>query len=366
MRKILKFIILSICLLLAGCGKTQEDTPVVKQDSSYDIPNETETDSNSIDETATGDIVDSETEDEEYEDDEEDDDDEYTDEAKGIIAMIYNSGSSDARETIVSINPDDGRAEVIARFPNCTKDLSNTYGPGYLVKGYGNYRNAFSDDYSKEAATQFFSEDHSTHAGWIDTDGDFFDVSEEVGEVSESDFAEVPQHHACGFTWNGKFAYTVDVDGDTTYHIIDPDDVSEGAYKEKSEWDKRATLDNYLLHPTDWISDKKCLADYDLRDVETEDKTSVIYDKSAKKIIEYIPNKNKSRRNWSGVASPDGKHIAFLSKLSGKEDVELYITSPKGGEPNQLELEMPDELQLQLKNDLKTHTKIYCTLLDWK
>lgn len=95
-------------------------------------------------------------------------------------------------------------------------------------------------------------------------------------------------------------------------------------------------------------------------------RNSVIYDVDSKIVTEYIPDSYKSRNNWSGVASPDGEKIAFLSKAANDSNVKLCITSRNGGEPVEVEINSPDELKLRMEKNTTTHTEIYCTLLDWK
>lgn len=244
--------------------------------------------------------------------------------------------------------------------------------------GYANFRNKYSGDYTKRAVAKIFTENNSLHAGWIDMNGDFFDVSEEAGDVPDSDFADPPWHQVCGFAWDGSFVYEVNrglsknSDGRFTYHIVDPDDIFEGSYVEKElkDWDKYAHFksagfggDDPGLYPTDWLDDTHCLADESNNasiDIITLHKNSVIYDTKTKEITQYIPG--ESRNNWSGVASPDGKKIAFLSTANAA-DVDLYITSPKDGEPEKLSVETTDDWELKLE---RGDEEAYCTLLDWK
>lgn len=124
---------------------------------------------------------------------------------------------------------------------------------------------------------------------------------------------------------------------------------------------------DYDLYVTDWLDDTRCLADKGDKSISpfSLKKNSVIYNTKTKKITKYIPG--KSRNNWSGVASPDGKQIAFLSTTMSysTRDVDLYITSPKGGEPEKLEVETTDDWKLRLE-DGKDFYEVYCTLLEWK
>lgn len=382
MRKSIKMLMLASSILLSGCGDANNSaTSATMQVSSYDETNNSiDTDADDTDDAGT--IMDEEDSIDEGNILEDEDNVEETGtedipsaKPKGIIAMIHEyTYTSVFYETIISINPKNGQVKLIAKFPNSIKKLGIIHDPEGGVPGYANFRHLFSDDYSKRATIKYFSEDNSSHAGWLDTDGNFFDVSKAAGEVPKSDFAEKPNHMVAGFTWDGLFAYrTVFKATIPIYHIVDPDNLSKGKYKKvKNVWDRHATVNDPDLKPTDWINDTRCLADYYIGASESMtgmcnsvQRNSVIFDTKSKKIIEYIPGANSSRNNWSGVVSPNGKKIAFLSKLSGNSDVGLYITSPKGGEPVKLEVDAPDEQKLRLE-EVGTSSTIYCTLLDWK
>lgn len=51
-----------------------------------------------------------------------------------------------------------------------------------------------------------FSSNSEVHAGWIDADGNFFDVIEALGLQSKSDFDEPVKYYAAGFA-DGHFCY---------------------------------------------------------------------------------------------------------------------------------------------------------------
>ena len=374
MKKTIKIIILAACLLLVGCGKKQEDT--LAQNSFYDVINDAEVTEDIEDETDESDILDEGEEDEEYDDEEI----KTTTGAKGIIAMIHDGPSLSISETIISIDPDNGQTRIIAeyQFSNNTDFKDFLIGTSSEKIGYANLRNLYSEDYDKRAISKYLS-DGSWHAGWINTKGDFFDISKAVGEVPESDFAELPKHDVIGFAWSGKFVYSAgyDKNQNVIYHVVNPKKISKGKFKETTKWDSHAYLNNQHLQPTDWLDDTRCLADeYETKSLtgmcNGSDRNSVIYDTKKDKIIEYIPGDNSLRNNWSGVVGPDGKQIAFLSMLSsGKDkgdDVRLYITSSKGGEPRKVEIEAPDGLKLRIENSLSNNNyhDAYCTLLDWK
>lgn len=237
MKKTIKFLMLIMSLLLVGCGKSQDEASNTMQEPSY----ETQSDNNNVENESTDDselndedIADDEPTDEDAEYDEDDYAEDEGIEAKGIIAMIgmRTSGAREIHETIISINPDNGQTQCVAEFLFCGQVLPDWK---EYFHGYANYRNNFSSDYTKRAAMKV-AYNNSLHAGWIDTNGDFFDVSEEAGDVPDSDFAAPPKHQTCGFSWDGKFVYGTKSyahNGRYTYHVVDPDDIFEGSYVEK-------------------------------------------------------------------------------------------------------------------------------------
>lgn len=90
---------------------------------------------------------------------------------------------------------------------------------------------------------------------------------------------------------------------------------------------------------TDWIDDTRCLINYPEDSValmfggDRIDRWGVrIFDVVTQESSSFIPG--ESRSNWSGVISPDGRSIAFLSApTSGTGNAALYVTSVDGGEP---------------------------------
>ena len=134
----------------------------------------------------------------------------------GIIAAIADWNLNNMNFTVVSIDPTTGEQETLAFFDAYA--LTNTEaifsfnfkGPGFpggYALCYASYRDMFSTDYSKIATQKIFLGNRESHAGWIDEDGNFFDVTEALGLQSQSDFDDPKQYAPVGFTEDGLFVY---------------------------------------------------------------------------------------------------------------------------------------------------------------
>lgn len=318
--------------------------------------------------------------------------------ATGIIAMIHEKSDKDVfYETVISIDPDTGRVRRIAKFPISQKE------PNIQIKladtiGYGNFRHLFSTDYSKRIIIKKLSKEQDAYVGWIDTGGNYFDIWETAldaikegafgNSISDSMLPKIQYDPTgfTGFTCDGKITFKLG--NSWTYVSLNPNNLHEKATVKADpeddtfpagmapeQWDKRDiytifdVTDNRAV--TDWLDETKCLVDkYREKDLiamcDSSNRNSLIYDAVSQIVTEYIPDTYKSRNNWSGVASPDGEKIAFLSNAINDNTVNLCITSQNGGRPVELDLKAPDELKLRLEKETKIHKEIYCTLLDWK
>jgi Tol biopolymer transport system component len=87
---------------------------------------------------------------------------------------------------------------------------------------------------------------------------------------------------------------------------------------------------------------------------------------------QYIPE--SERYTWSGVLSPDGNTIAFLSIPSnGGGNVELYTVPLGGGEPTNVPVIANEDIFVDItalpNSDLVITPglgDVYCFLLDWR
>lgn len=380
MRKAL-FTLLAACFVLGGCtksGSAMSTTVAADPAIIYTTAEETKTEAASAQTEETNALQEeTKAQEEEVKSSEGQDSD-----ISGIIMLIHNY----TKFTIISINPDTGEEKTIATFrlDDYTKRWDSDVIAYYPMQrnSYSNLRDRFSSDFSKMVATKYFAETNTGHAGWVDTSGKFFDVTEALGEAAKSDF-DIPQSYCgYGFTDNGLFAYCLiesqnDALGTTyRYRYAPLDNLTEGASWEINSYD------DYIYHPerfaagakplidcmrpTDWIDDSHVIIDNlwvhnGVRSLNTSNPIkSVIFNLEDNSETEYIPGGN-SRSNWSGVISPDGNMVAFLSQpATGNGNTKLYKMPLSGGDP--VNVPLASETKIQSPNT----NSIICTLLDWR
>lgn len=266
--------------------------------------------------------------------------------------------------SIQCINPDTGSsidiAEFSARRPyNVASEdayyLLPTIGDSNLA---GNDRRYFSSDFSKMAVTKIFNDKNEAHAGWLDQSGNFFDVTEALGEQS-SDFGDPVTYNAVGFTEDDLFVYNDNpyamsyTWGNLNFRFTDskaPVTSQEGNPLEKY---CQIVNGNNEYAISDYVDDHLCLIYYHSDNNKT---TSEKYDVNTEEAIPYIPG--ESRSNWSGVCSPDRSQIAFLSApQQGNGGPDIFIIPFDGGEPVKLECD------ITFSSDISTNPS---SLLEWK
>ena len=266
--------------------------------------------------------------------------------------------------SVQAVNPNTGESTKIAEFSvrrpyNVTSEdfyyLLPIIGDANMV---GNDRRYFSNDFSKMAATKVFNDKNETHAGWIDQSGEFFDVTEALGEQS-SDFGDPVTYNAVGFTEDDLFVYN-----DNPYAIFSAwaelnfrftDLNALNISQEGNPLDDSCQIinGNKLYAISDYIDDTMCLVYYHDKGNKT---VSAKYDMNSGEVIPYIPG--ESRSNWSGVSSPDGSQIAFLSMpKEGNGNPEIFIIPFEGGEPEKLNCD------IVFSNDTSTSPS---SILEWR
>lgn len=245
--------------------------------------------------------------------------------------------------SVQAVNPNTGESTKIAEFSvrrpyNVTSEdsyyLLPLIGDTNMV-GYD--QRYFSSDFSKMAATKIINDKNEAHAGWFDQSGNFFDVTEALGEQS-SDFGDPVTYNAVGFTEDDLFVYN-----DNPYAIFSAwaelnfrftDLNALNISQEGNPLDDSCQIinGNKLYAISDYIDDTMCLVYYHDKGNKT---VSAKYDMNSGEVIPYIPG--ESRSNWSGVSSPDGSQIAFLSMpKEGNGNPEIFIIPFEGGEPEKL------------------------------
>lgn len=264
-----------------------------------------------------------------------------------ILAELDYSGGG--HYTVQCIDPKSGNTEVIRHFTNYQNSSGvwnlggNTSRPNRIF---------FSEDFSKIMCTVPFPDD-IRHIGWVDTEGNFFDVSAALGLKGSGDFDNMKiSYGPIGFR-DGLFGF-VKYESDryntiknTDYYYVPLDNIVPSAVQEGDirilgcPHDEDGHLGAYFENSklpkwydpssvTDWIDDTRCIVD--------NGDTSAMLDLGAGTGTNYIPG-GASRKNWSGVVSPDKTWIAFLSmdeNLSVSIDTwktDTYIVSINGGDP---------------------------------
>lgn len=243
--------------------------------------------------------------------------------------------------TVIGINPENGLWHNISNFYfDSVFEKTNpeyTIVPALQFGRFANLYDQFSSDYTKAAATKTFASNGEIHAGWITTDGNFFDVTEALDEQSHSDFDDAVSYQAVGFQ-NNVFIY-VHSEGfeKNQYYGVSVDNVIPGASWEISTADSMICEDyatwQYIrgYKPTDWIDDDRLIVE--------SNRQSCIATISTQSRSEYIPAK-ESRYSWSAVINPGDTKVAFLSeaKAGTAGDVGIYIM-PLDGSSNPVRLE---------------------------
>lgn len=267
-------------------------------------------------------------------------------EIAGIIAMTSNIGTSFSFN-IFSINPETGERTTLAdlAFPSEGADGGRAviYMPPVNEVNSSNVAEWVSQDFSKIAATKTYTDDTSSHAGWFDANGIFFDVTEALGLQSQSDFADPVYYTAIGFTEDNCFAYysTTGNVYERTYYIVPldnlaPEAVQEGNPLADAKPIVRDSTDYYYF--TDWLDDTHYLADHCLNSCWHKTQ-SVIIDAASGSVEDYIPG--DSRYNWNGIVSPDATQIAFFSvPKQGSSSPQLYVANLIDGEPVAIDVEV--------------------------
>lgn len=201
---------------------------------------------------------------------------------------------------------------------------------------------SFSQDYTKVIADKSFTDGGGVRAGWLDPQGNFFDVTEAVGFGEKSDFDDRVWYYPVGFSENYFVFLQREAPrgslGDVTgYYYVPVDNVTPEAVQrgnpfginrpyevsDSGECQINIPVDKYAIwhyqpaNVTSWIDSTHCIAN--------SNGDSILLDTEAKTISMYIPG--NSRINWNGFISPDGERIAFMSKpKEGSEPTtDLYI-----------------------------------------
>lgn len=259
--------------------------------------------------------------------------------------------------TISEIDPLTGAARVIADYSATsgrTQEIERMNSGGAVIR-----RALFSPDFQLAVAVREAA-DGTSHVGWVDTQNNFTDVSENVAGSSD-DFSSTVTHDTPMFGADGSFYFAARVPGSSGFKseptimkttIENPTKVTE--YK------KLAGV-NYFVNPDgnavsvcagcstfvengtpglggtrvdDWINGMEFIS--------TSTSGTMIYRSKATSVDDQstggpgtplIPETN--RKVSSPVVSPDGTNVAFLSSNT-QGTVDLFIVPATGGSPKKV------------------------------
>lgn len=293
-----------------------------------------------------------------------------TGEIEGIVVAQGSwQGLSTFQFTIFAINPETGASRRLNQFTynNLQEfDTDHIQPPWRLgIALFGNWSDNFSSDYTKVVATKTFVGSGEKHAGWLDANGNFFDVTAALGEQAQNDFDEPAMYYGVGFQ-NDIFIY---VSSDyKTYYGVTMDNITPGASWEIDTTDKLLALDYHTwswlgdYRPTCWIDDDRVLVE----EIQNRqgDKRCRIATVSAQTLDVYLPG-DDTHSNWSAIASPDGDSVAFFSQRLGGEDINMYIASISGDNPIKLETDFTPSFTMGSRAT-PVNGGDFCYILGWR
>lgn len=256
-----------------------------------------------------------------------------TEKPEGLILMT--TTDTNMRDPKIScVNIDTGESTVIAEFNFVlgAKDQV-VYSPAarYSVT----CQNWFSHDYSKIAVTRQNLQTGEVCAGWIDTDGRFFNVSEALGQLDRGDFDDPVMYAAIGFTDDGLFVYKrtsgSGLNSQSSCHYVSVNNISPAAIQDGCPIS--GSNDNGSPNPmklTDCIDESTLLINTS-EGFTGEIAISKIYNLETGEETVYVPG--TSRMSWNGVLSPDGSQVAFMSRPKNGTEIDIYTMPLEGGDP---------------------------------
>ncbi len=297
-----------------------------------------------------------------------------TGEIEGIIVVQADwRNQSVLSYTVFAVDPETGGSQEVSQFHftdiNQSNNAEYAIHPALNLGRYANLYGYFSSDYTKIAATKLIASSGEEHAGWIDTAGNFFDVTEALNEQAQTDFDEPASYYAVGFQGDVFMYVYSDDKQENQYYGVSVDNITPGSSWEIDAADSMIGADyttwNWLnknYKPTCWLNDDQILVET-LQNHSKEGKCRIATI-STQTLEEYLPGED-TNSNWSAVASPDGSKVAFISRRVDGKDVNFYITSISGENPTKLE---PDFVPVFSPSTeiLLTYGGACCYILEWR
>lgn len=271
---------------------------------------------------------------------------------------------------VYALNPENGAEALIASFkiPENSYNHFQTDSTLFLPVASEPRREWFSKDFSKMAATKVFNKTNEYHAGWIDADGCFFDVTEALGLQSKN----TSSCHAVGFSGD-LFGYYQGSPSDNDYYYLPVNNISSDALQKGDvrcvgrPYDKDGSLLSgqdeklYSHQVTSWIDETRCI-------VNDHKDSSVIVDTKSQSSFNYLSGKT----GWNGVVNPTRDKIAFMSrpndsKKKSGELIDIYITPISGGKPEKTAVysAFVEGVGHSYMYDSSWESLFYWTLIDW-
>lgn len=285
-------------------------------------------------------------------------------EPQGLIVMTVEHADQ-VKISVANFNAQTGDLQTVASWSNPDLlDLRRNKAVVYSLPNntqFNSEREWFSAEYDRLAVTMIRRSDNETHAGWLETDGTFFDVTEALGQQS-SDFGDAVKYAARGFTADGLFVFS---DGRQNYYVP-LDNLTAAAVQTGNGFALGHPTDQTGYRPTnhneyyvtDWLDGNTCLATRWSSGQPTTN--AVITD--ASKPEEILTS--SSRYNWNMYLSPDGSQVAFMSMpSSGTESPDAFIMAYPDGEPTRV---AAHKFAFTLGIDFYGSRNWDCFLIDWR
>ncbi len=288
-------------------------------------------------------------------------------EPRGIILLKSGWFDEAKRTKIYRLNSKAGKAEPLAEFA-CRPGQSLIVPTGV----YGNRRDLFTSDWMKMAATAYV--DGLAHAGWIDQDGNFTDVTAALGLESRRDESGYTDYSAVGFRDDQTFYfrersirgltdelkfYATSIDGLELGPVVEVglDDAYayfwQNAYHGTQTWSQ--TVQD-RMQPNTVVNERYILSDYGDPLTGAERNFVITTPEYAIPVFE-----DKTVSSWSPVLSPNRQSIAYLSCANTEERVTSFCTmSLKSGKIKVLETG-----NLLHDSSDEAGEKVVYTILDW-
>lgn len=279
---------------------------------------------------------------------------------EGLILMtVTNVNFCDPKIYYVDIET--GDSKLIAEWdfrPRQGEAITYSLGAGFRC----GRQECFADGYSKVAVSQTDSQSGQTCAGWLEADGNFFNVTEALGQLSRSDFDDAVQYYAVGFMDDEFFVYR-QISGAGGYHYVPLDNLDTSAIQDGLPFPGCENGEFPEAKITDYVGDSRFLINAGGK-FAGNDGISRILDMATGEKTDYVPG--TSRLSWHAVLSPDGSQVAFMSRPKNGTEVDIYIMPLTGGDPVKVPTE-GFELSGQQRCENGPNIDGQCTMLvEWR